>query len=207
MNSLFNFFREKEVEEYNLDALCDLLEDSDDEKDETIDTQLDDSFDEQIFNLVDEEVAKIEAVKPEDNSSSQKNIEKPKDEIPAENVNEMKEKPRKRIKIISRAPSVVPSSSSALANSKPVATHVGFKELHGSSINLTNKSANKKLPSNMHVIVEKHSRIRIANPTITQIGLDLRFMGLKMISMNRIRTAVIMKETDSDWTTVGVIFR
>ena len=94
-----------------------------------------------------------------------------------------------------------------LANSKPVATHVGFKELHGSSINLTNKSANKKLPSNMHVIVEKHSRIRIANPTITQIGLDLRFMGLKMISMNRIRTAVIMKETDSDWTTVGVIFR
>ena len=169
------------AEEDNLDALCDLLEDSDDEKDETIDTQLDDSFDEQIFNLVDEEVAKIEAVKPEDNSSSQKNIEKPKDEIPAENVNEMKEKPRKRIKIISRAPSVVPSSSSALANSKPVATHVGFKELHGSSINLTNKSANKKLPSNMHVIVEKHSRIRIANPTITQIGLDLRFMGLKMI--------------------------
>ena len=113
----------------------------------------------------------------------------------------------KDIKRISRAPSVVPSSSSALANSKPVATHVGFKELHGSSINLTNKSANKKLPSNMHVIVEKHSRIRIANPTITQIGLDLRLMGLKMISMNRIRTAVIMKETDSDWTTVGVIFR
>ena len=197
------------AEEDNLDALCDLLEDSDDEKDETIGSQLDDSFDEQIFNLVDEEVAKIEAVKPEENSSSQKNIEKPKDEIPAENENKthVNKKLRKRIKIISRAPSVVPSSSSALANSKPVATHVGFKELHGSSINLTNKSANKKLPSNMHVIVEKHSRIRIANPTITQIGLDLRFMGLKMISMNRIRTAVIMKETDSDWTTVGVIFR
>ena len=92
-----------------------------------------------------------------------------------------------------------------LANSKPVATHVGFKELHGSSINLTNKAANKKLPSNM--IVEKHSRIRIANPTMTQVGLDLRLMGRKMISMNRIRTAVIMKETDSDWTTVGVIYR
>ena len=111
----------------------------------------------------------------------------------------------KDIKRISRAPSVVPSTSSALANSKPVATHVGFKELHGSSVNLTNKAANKKLPSNM--IVEKHSRIRIANPTITQVGLDLSLMGRKMISMNRIRTAVIMKETDSDWTTVGVIFR
>ena len=39
------------AEEDNLDALCDLLEDSDDEKDETIGSQLDDSFDEQIFNL------------------------------------------------------------------------------------------------------------------------------------------------------------
>ena len=50
--------------------------------------------------LVDEEVAKIEAVKPDDNSSSKKNIEKPKDEKPAENenktqVNEMEEKLRK----------------------------------------------------------------------------------------------------------------
>ena len=88
------------AEEDNLDALCDLLEESDDEKDETIGSQLDDSFDEQIFNLVDEEVAKIEAVKPDDNSSSKKNIEKPKDEKPAENenktqVNEMEEKLRK----------------------------------------------------------------------------------------------------------------
>ena len=56
------------------------------------------------------------------------------------------------------------------------------------------------------MIVEKHSRIRIANPTITQVGLDLSLMGRKMISMNRIRAAVIMKETDSDWTTVGVFF-
>ena len=88
------------AEEDNLDALCDLLEDSDDEKDETIGSQLDDSFDEQIFNLVDEEVAKIEAVKPDDNSSSKKNIEKHKDEKPAEKenktqVNEMEEKLRK----------------------------------------------------------------------------------------------------------------
>ena len=89
------------AEEDNLDVLCDLLEDSDDEKDETIGSQLDDSFDEQIFNLNDKEVAKIEAVKkPDDNSNSKKNIEKPKDEKPAENenktqVNEMEEKLRK----------------------------------------------------------------------------------------------------------------
>ena len=69
------------AEEDNLDALCDLLEESDDEKDETIGSQLDDSFDEQIFNLVDEEVAKIEAVKPDDNSSSQNNIEKPEGQL------------------------------------------------------------------------------------------------------------------------------
>ena len=39
--------------EENLDALCDLLEDSDD------------SFDEQIYNLVDEEVEKIDKVDPD----------------------------------------------------------------------------------------------------------------------------------------------
>ena len=89
------------AEEDNLDALCDLLEESDDEKDETIGSQLDDSFDEQIFNLVDEEVAKIEAVKkPDGNSNLKKNIEKSKDEKPAEKenktqVNEMEEKLRK----------------------------------------------------------------------------------------------------------------
>jgi len=60
------------AEEDNLDALCDLLEDSDDEKDETIGSQLDDSFDEQIFNLNDKEVAKIEAVKKPDNNSNSK---------------------------------------------------------------------------------------------------------------------------------------
>ena len=89
------------AEEDNLDALCDLLEDSDDEKDETIGSQLDDSFDEQIFNLVDEEVAKIEAVKPDDKYSPKNIDKKPKDEKPpaeGENktqVNEMEEKLRK----------------------------------------------------------------------------------------------------------------
>ena len=90
------------AEEDNLDALCDLLEDSDDEKDETIGSQLDDSFDEQIFNLVDEEVAKIEAVKPDDKYSPKNIDKKPKDEKPpaeGENktqVNEMEEKLRKK---------------------------------------------------------------------------------------------------------------
>ena len=110
----------------------------------------------------------------------------------------------KDIKRISRAPATAPSTLTKTPNANP-AKPVGFNELQGSSINLSDKFANKKLPSNM--IVEKHSRIRIANPTITQVGLDLSLMGRKMIGLNRIRTAIIMKETDSDWTTVGVIYR
>ena len=100
------------AEEDNLDVLCDLLEDSDDEKDETIGSQLDDSFDEQIFNLNDKEVAKIEAVKKPDNNSNSK----------------------KKIKIISRAPSVVPSSSSALGT-----IHILRRHFYSTKLNLTSK--------------------------------------------------------------------
>ena len=84
----------------DLDALCDLLEDSDD------------SFDEQIFNLVDEEVAKIEAVKSttaeenHENNEQSKSVEKPKNEEKPKReetpkngestyVNEMEEKLKK----------------------------------------------------------------------------------------------------------------
>lgn len=87
---------------------------------------------------------------------------------------------------------------SEAGTSKPV----GFNALQGSEINLSCQSANRKLPKNM--IIEKHTKIRIANPTITQISLDLSLMGRKMIPMNRIRNAIIMGETNSDWTTIGI---
>ena len=53
------------------------------------------------------------------------------------------------------------------------------------------------------MIVEKHSKLRISNPVITQMSLDLSLMGRKMIQLHRIKTAIMMKETDSDWTTIG----
>ena len=110
----------------------------------------------------------------------------------------------KEIKRISRVSSANASTSSSFPAAQAEQKPMGFNNLQGSSINLSNQSANKKLPSNM--IIEKHSRIRIANPTITQVGLDLSLMGRKMINMNRLRNAIIMKETDSDWTTVGVLY-
>lgn len=56
------------------------------------------------------------------------------------------------------------------------------------------------------MIIEKHSKLRIANPVISQMSLDLSLMGRKMISMHRIRTAIMMRETDGDWTTIGVVY-
>ena len=79
------------------------------------------------------------------------------------------------------------SSNQNSAAQKPL----GFNQLQGSVMNLTNQSANRKLPSNM--IIEKHSKIRIANPVISQMSLDLSLMGRKMISMHRIKTAIMMR--------------
>ncbi len=81
---------------------------------------------------------------------------------------------------------------------------MGFNQVQGSSLNLSNAGANKALPKNM--IVEKNSRLRIANPLMTQISLDLSLMGRKMIPIHKLRTAIVMKETDGDWTTIGAIY-
>ena len=83
----------------------------------------------------------------------------------------------KEIKRISRAASL--TSSLQASNSSPSQKNfLGFNEVQGSQINLSNQSANKALPKNM--IVEKHSKLRISNPVITQMSLDLSLMGRKM---------------------------
>ena len=106
----------------------------------------------------------------------------------------------KEIKRISRAPSNSATNYSTALPKKAL----GFNEMQGSVMNLSNQASNKKLPTNM--IVEKHTKLRIVNPTITQISLDLSLMGRKMIPMHRIKTAIMMHETDSDWTTIGVVY-
>ena len=80
----------------------------------------------------------------------------------------------------------------------------GFNQLRGSTMNLSKNSANVRLP--LDVITEKHSRIRISKPLISQTQLDLSLVGRKMIPLYRIKTAITMKETEGDWTTIGVIY-
>uniref|UniRef100_A0A0K2VC38 Protein MCM10 homolog n=1 Tax=Lepeophtheirus salmonis TaxID=72036 RepID=A0A0K2VC38_LEPSM len=90
--------------------------------------------------------------------------------------------------------------SSFLGNSQ-----VGFNKIQGSSINLSNSSKNKKLPSNL--LVEKNSKIRINNPIITQTQLDLNLINRSFISIYRLKNAISRNEMEGkDWTTMGVIF-
>ena len=94
------------------------------------------------------------------------------------------------------------TASSSLA-SKPAAK-LGWNAIQGSEVNLSNPSSVKKLPENM--MIEKHTKIRIANPTVTQVQLDLSLLGRKLIPLSKLRQAIVLKETNSDWTTIGVIY-
>lgn len=103
----------------------------------------------------------------------------------------------------SRKQSTDKLSASSLIKSSH-ATVNGFNQLKGSTMNLSKNSANVRLP--LDVITEKHSRIRISKPLISQTQLDLSLVGRKMIPLYRIKTAITMKETEGDWTTIGVIY-
>jgi hypothetical protein len=73
---------------------------------------------------------------------------------------------------------------------------IGFNSVQGSSLNLSQSSTNQLLPKGM--LVEKHSRIRIANPEITQVSFDLSLVGRKFIPVQRLKSAISMKETDGE---------
>ena len=73
---------------------------------------------------------------------------------------------------------------------------IGFNAIQGSSLNLTQSSSNQLLPKNL--MVEKNSRIRISNPEISQVSFDLSLIGRKFIPVQRLKTAITLKETDSE---------
>ena len=105
--------------------------------------------------------------------------------------------------LLSRKQSTEKLSATSLIKSNS-ATVNGFNQLKGSTMNLSKNSANVRLP--LDVITEKHSRIRISKPLISQTQLDLSLVGRKMIPLYRIKTAITMRETEGDWTTIGVIY-
>ena len=49
-------------------------------------------------------------------------------------------------------------------------------------------------------MTEKHSKIRIVNPEITQVSFDLSLVGRKFIPVQRLNSAISMKETDGKLT-------
>ena len=120
----------------------------------------------------------------------------------------------KRISRVSSQNSASTSTASALTaalsasqpsqSSQPTNAKLGWNAIQGSEINLSDPSSVKKLPKNM--MIEKHTKIRIANPTITQVQLDLSLLGRKLIPLSKLRQSIVLKETDSDWTTIGVIY-
>lgn len=44
--------------------------------------------------------------------------------------------------------------------------------------------------------MEKHSRIRISNPEIDQVTLDLSLVGRKFIPINRLKSSVSKKDLE-----------
>ena len=81
---------------------------------------------------------------------------------------------------------------------------IGFNAVQGSSLNLSQSSSNQLLPKNM--MVEKNSKIRISNPEINQVSFDLSLIGRKFIPVQRLKTAISMKETDSESTFSKITF-
>ena len=61
-------------------------------------------------------------------------------------------------------------------------------------MNLSKATSNIRLPND--VMTEKHSRIRISCPLVTQTQLDLALVGRKMVPLYTIKTAITMKETE-----------
>ena len=55
-------------------------------------------------------------------------------------------------------------------------------------------------------MVEKNSKIRISNPEINQVSFDLSLIGRKFIPVQRLKTAISMKETDSESTFNKITF-
>jgi hypothetical protein len=61
-------------------------------------------------------------------------------------------------------------------------------------LNLSQSSKNQLLPKNH--FVEKNSKIRIANPEVDQVAFDLSLVGRRFIPIQRLQSAINMKETD-----------
>ena len=76
---------------------------------------------------------------------------------------------------------------------QPEQSKASFSNINGSHMNLSNRAANKPIQNLLH---ESHSKLRIANPLVDQTALNLSMVGRKMIPMQRLKTAILNKETE-----------
>ncbi|XP_059085709.1 protein MCM10 homolog [Tigriopus californicus] len=80
----------------------------------------------------------------------------------------------------------------------------GFNQVQGSSLNLSQSSKNKPLPKDL--VVEKQSKLRISNPTISQSALDVQFLGKTFVPIYKMKEMTGRSDLKGgDWATVGVI--
>lgn len=62
---------------------------------------------------------------------------------------------------------------------------VGFNQIQGSSLNLSQSAKNKPLPKDL--VVEKQSKLRISNPTMNQSALDVQFLGKTFVPIYKMK--------------------
>ncbi len=74
---------------------------------------------------------------------------------------------------------------------------VGFNQVRGSSLNLTDASSNRRLPSDL--LVEPNSKLRVARPLLTKTELLAHLLGKRFVNMYRIKEAVSRKEHDGNY--------
>ena len=81
-------------------------------------------------------------------------------------------------------------TSAAAASKKPT----GFDKVQGSTLNLSNSSANKPLPQNL--MVEKFSKLRVSRPIIESRLLEVHMLNKKFIPIFRMNEAMARKENE-----------
>jgi minichromosome maintenance protein 10 len=97
------------------------------------------------------------------------------------------------------------SATGTSSNNNPLAKALGFNQATGSTLNLTEKSANRALPKNL--MVEPNSKLRVANPVLEKRILSVQMLGKKHIEMYRMKEAVMRKEHEGgDWVSIGVMY-
>ncbi len=102
-------------------------------------------------------------------------------------------------------PDVRGQITSLSSTGKKEASKVGFNQVEGCTLNLSNAEGNKLLPKDF--MLEKFSRLKVRSPVLSSASLEAHMLGKIFVAMSRLREAILRRETEGqDWTTIGVVY-